>query len=76
MHVRARVPGAVRARWTGEHVAFTVDGSTRRLGALAAADGETIARAADLALTTRVPLVGVLASSGSDVHEGIAALHG
>ena len=75
MHVRARVPGAVRARWTGDHVSFAVDGSRRR-GALAQADGETIAAAADLARATRVPLVGVIASSGSDIHEGIAALHG
>jgi acetyl-CoA carboxylase carboxyltransferase component len=75
MHVRARVPGAVRARWTGQDVTFAVDGSRRR-GALAQADGETIAAAADLARTTRVPLVGVIASSGSDIHEGIASLHG
>src|SRR5687767_4948915 len=75
MHVRARVPGAVRTRWTGQHVSFTVDGSRRR-GALAHADGQTIAAAADLARATRVPLVGVIASSGSDIHEGIAALHG
>ena len=75
MHVRARVPGAVRARWTGDHVSFTVDGSRRR-GALRQSDGETIAAAAELALTTRTPLVGVIASSGSDIHDGIGALHG
>jgi acetyl-CoA carboxylase carboxyltransferase component len=45
-------------------------------GALTRADGETIAEAARGALGERLPLVMVLSSSGSEVTEGIDALHG
>jgi acetyl-CoA carboxylase carboxyltransferase component len=45
-------------------------------GALTQADGDTIAEAARTALAKRLPLVLVLSSSGSEVAEGIDALHG
>ena len=45
-------------------------------GALDATSGETLAEAARTALKYRLPLVAVLASSGADVHDGVAALHG
>jgi acetyl-CoA carboxylase carboxyltransferase component len=45
-------------------------------GALTRADGDTIAEAARVALEERLPLVVVLSSSGSEVSEGIDALHG
>ncbi len=45
-------------------------------GALTGADGATIAGAARMALDLRLPLVVVMSSSGSDVNDGIAALHG
>ena len=48
---------------------------TRR-GALGEADGEKLAEAAALAVKSRLPLVLVVASSGSDVTEGFGALHG
>jgi acetyl-CoA carboxylase carboxyltransferase component len=49
---------------------------TRRHGALSEADGETIAAAARMALDQRLPLALIVASSGADVHEGLAALAG
>ena len=77
--LRAGVPGAVSVR-TGELagrlvVIATVD-ATERSGALSPEDGETLATAARTALREGLPLVTYLASSGADVAEGIAALHG
>jgi acetyl-CoA carboxylase carboxyltransferase component len=75
----ARVPGAVRATAGGigdrERVTFRVDPS-HHAGALSEAAGRKIAASADLARKVRRPLVGVIASSGADVFEGVAALHG
>jgi acetyl-CoA carboxylase carboxyltransferase component len=48
----------------------------RRAGALAERDSLTLAGAAKLALGERLPLVAVVASSGADVAEGLASLHG
>jgi acetyl-CoA carboxylase carboxyltransferase component len=45
-------------------------------GALGLEDGETIRVAAASASALRVPIVIVLASSGADVSEGVASLHG
>ncbi len=56
-------------------VVIRVDPGTRR-GALGDADSATMAAAARLALDVRLPLVGVLSTSGADVHAGLAALHG
>jgi acetyl-CoA carboxylase carboxyltransferase component len=50
--------------------------STLRRGALSTEDGETIRMAAVSALTFGIPMVLVLASSGADVSEGVASLHG
>jgi len=55
-------------------VAQSISGHHR--GALTGADGATIAGAARMALDLRLPLVVVMSSSGSDVNDGIAALHG
>lgn len=79
--LRAGVPGPARAGLTrlpltGRRVvSVRVDDSVRS-GALAAADSETVARAAAAALSERLPLVVVLASSGADVLDGVAALDG
>ncbi len=77
--LRAATPGAVSARVDvlGERTVLRVDvdGGAHR-GALTAQDGETFAAAVHQALDARLPLVAVLASSGADVHAGIAALHG
>ena len=42
---------------------------------LTSSDGESLAVAAQMALEKRVPLVASIASSGSDVEEGVAAMH-
>src|SRR6185503_5781961 len=40
------------------------------------ADGHTFAAAARHAARAGLPLIGLIASSGADVHDGVAALHG
>ena len=50
--------------------------STLHRGALSIDDGETMRAAAASALTLRIPMVMVLASSGADVSDGVASLHG
>jgi acetyl-CoA carboxylase beta subunit len=47
-----------------------------RKGALSAADGATLAAAADHAIEAQRPLVVLIASSGADVTEGLAASAG
>ena len=56
-------------------VVITIDPTDRR-GALSSVDGQSIAIAAQTALAERIPLVGYIASSGADIVEGMAALHG
>jgi acetyl-CoA carboxylase carboxyltransferase component len=77
--LRARTPGAVSARVTtiGERavVMIDIDDDVRR-GALSAAASETLATAAVTARAERMPLVGYIGSSGADIVEGMAALHG
>ncbi|HET6964613.1 MAG TPA: carboxyl transferase domain-containing protein [Acidimicrobiales bacterium] len=81
LSLRAGVPGATHAgvtRLPGTErkvVLVSVDEGVRR-GALGAADSETVAEAAAMALAQRLPLVVVVASSGADIHEGVASLHG
>ena len=50
-------------------------GSMRR-GAITHADGVRLAEAADQARQLGIPFVFFVASSGADVHDGVAALHG
>ena len=50
--------------------------SALRRGALSLEDGVTIQDGANAALSLRIPLVLVVASSGADVSEGIESLHG
>lgn len=75
----AGVPGSVSAAIAevGRRtvVLVKIDPTTRR-GALDADAGATLALAAEAALDARLPLVGVVTSSGADVHAGVAALHG
>lgn len=54
---------------------FRVD-RTVRAGALSRYDGDALGRALELALEARIPVVGVVATSGADVHDGVDALHG
>jgi acetyl-CoA carboxylase carboxyltransferase component len=77
--IGAGVPGAVEVT-SGlvegrRRVMFRTD-PTHHAGAISEAGGRKIAAAADLALRLRTPLMGVISSSGADVHEGVAALHG
>jgi acetyl-CoA carboxylase carboxyltransferase component len=56
-------------------VTVRIDPAERR-GALTAQDSATLAEAARLALSQRIPLLVIMASSGADVFEGVASLHG
>jgi acetyl-CoA carboxylase carboxyltransferase component len=60
----------------GRTVVMAQSVSGHHRGALTGADGATIAAAARMALDLCLPLVVVMSSSGSDVSDGIGALHG
>jgi acetyl-CoA carboxylase carboxyltransferase component len=73
------VPGSVRS-WVRdlddrEVVWVEVDASDRK-GALTSGSSQVLELAATTALSKRLPLVGVLRSSGADIVEGFSALHG
>ncbi len=75
----AGVPGTVSAtvrELSGRRVVLVRIDPGRRRGALDAEAGATLAAAADVALDARLPLIGVVASSGADVNDGVPALHG
>lgn len=77
--VRGGTDGTVEVRVKqvgGRRVVHARTASDRRRGALAREDGESLARAADLARESRIPLLIELASSGADVSVGLDALHG
>jgi acetyl-CoA carboxylase carboxyltransferase component len=79
LRVRAKVPGAVAvelADLDGREVVLARCASSSRAGDLSELAGFNLAAAADHACQLRLPLVVIVASSGSDVTEGIAALHG
>ncbi len=83
VHLRAAVPGIVRAQVEpvatihGDRPVMRVRvGTTDRAAALTPRDGETIAAAARTALQQRLPVVIDIASTGADINEGLAALHG
>ncbi len=72
-------PGSLAAQITtvaGREVVLVEVSDERRRGALSEADGHTFAEAAEHALGAGLPLLGILSSSGADVHDGVAALHG
>lgn len=70
--------GAVRAElveFEGQLVGmFRLEGGKHR-GAIGPPEGETIQRLVRTAVDAGVPIVGVLATSGADVTEGVASLH-
>ena len=73
------VPGSVSAsidELGGRSVVLVRIDPGQRRGALDAEAGANLAAAAEAALDVRLPLVGVMASSGADVNDGIPALHG
>ncbi len=76
---RRLVPGTLRAEvgdLAGRPVVVARSEPGPHRGALAEADGLTLAAAADLALAEGLPLVLVLSTSGADIHGGVASLHG
>jgi acetyl-CoA carboxylase carboxyltransferase component len=76
---RAGVHGSVAATVEdvgGRRAVVCRSVASRRGGALGRDDGETLASAAEAALHQRLPLVVHLATSGSDVADGVDALHG
>ncbi|CAB4367800.1 unannotated protein [freshwater metagenome] len=80
VELQHNVPGAAAAnvvKLSNDRcvVWLTVDGTQHR-GALSAAASYVIATAADTARTKGIPLVIQMESSGADILEGIAALHG
>jgi len=80
LRLRGWVPGTTSARVarlpvTDRKVVLINVDRDQHQGALASSDSETIAAAAHHALTQRLPLVVVLASSGADVAEGVSSLH-
>ena len=81
VHLQRAVKGAAAAevRWLetiGRRVVWVdVDESVRR-GALSAEASGVIAHAADTAREKGLPLVMTIGSSGADIVEGVAALHG
>jgi acetyl-CoA carboxylase carboxyltransferase component len=77
--VAADHPGSLEAQLAtlaGRQVVLVEVSGGHRRGALSEADGHTFAAAAEHALHAGLPLLGVIASSGADVHDGVAALHG
>jgi acetyl-CoA carboxylase carboxyltransferase component len=77
--LRARVPGTIGVAMEdldGRQVVLARSVAGEHRGALDHASGETLQVAAETALRYRLPLVAVLASSGADVFDGVAALHG
>jgi len=76
---RHLVTGSVRAgieEMGGRPVMVVRSVSALRRGALSIDDGETMRVAAASALSFRIPIVLVLASSGADVSDGVASLNG
>jgi acetyl-CoA carboxylase carboxyltransferase component len=77
--MRAGVPGTVTVATEdlgGRQVVMARSQPGVHKGALDPRSGETLAHAAQTALRYRLPLVIVLNTSGAEVHDGVAALHG
>ena len=77
--LRAKVPGAVRAtvrHLDGRRVVWVDVDTVDRRGALSSASSSVIEAAARTAAAERLPFVCTMRSSGADIVEGFAALHG
>ena len=77
--LRSKVPGSVRAEvrdFDGRSVVWAEVDATDRKGALSSESSSMLEHAAHTARTKKLPLVGVLRSSGADIVEGFSALHG
>jgi acetyl-CoA carboxylase carboxyltransferase component len=67
---------SVVGRIGGRNVVICRSLGSMRRGAFTHADGVRLAEAADQARELGIPFVFFVASSGADVHEGVASLHG
>jgi acetyl-CoA carboxylase carboxyltransferase component len=79
IRLRRQVEGVLAADVVAlgdRRVVFVRTDASRNQGALTGADGETLVRAASVALAERLPLVGVITTSGADLTDGVAGLHG
>ena len=77
--IRVRVPGVVRGDVRvidGRPVAWVDVDATEHQGALSSASSSQIEAVARIAHAERMPFVVVMRSSGADIQEGFAALHG
>ncbi|MFV1989442.1 MAG: carboxyl transferase domain-containing protein, partial [Acidimicrobiales bacterium] len=77
--LRADNPGSLSAAvedLAGRRCVVVRSDASHARGALRPSDGELLADAARHAYDNRLPLIAIFASSGADVSEGIAALHG
>ena len=77
--IAADHPGSLAAEITtlnGRDVVLVEIASEERRGAITEADGHTFAAAVEHARRAGLPLLGLIASSGADVYNGVAALHG
>jgi acetyl-CoA carboxylase carboxyltransferase component len=77
--LRNKVPGTIRADLRdldGHDVVWVEVDASDRKGALTSESSSMLEHAARTALEGRVPLVCVMRSSGADIVEGFAALHG
>jgi acetyl-CoA carboxylase carboxyltransferase component len=80
-HVRLRnqVPGSIRAdvrELDDRSVVWVEVDASERKGALSSDSSSMLEHAARTALDARIPLVCIMRSSGADIVEGFAALHG
>lgn len=77
--IRARVPGIVDVdvrELDGRLVVWVDVDASEKQGALSSTSSSQIEAAAVMARTKGIPLVAVVRSSGADISEGLAALHG
>ncbi|MGE3327536.1 MAG: acyl-CoA carboxylase subunit beta [Acidimicrobiia bacterium] len=77
--LRARTPGAVTTEIVeldGRQVVLAVVDGADRKGALSSVASDKLADAARAARAGKLPFIGVIASSGADIVEGMSALHG
>jgi acetyl-CoA carboxylase carboxyltransferase component len=77
--IRAGADGAASAELRvidGRRVVWFRIAGGKHHGAIGAAGGATVERAVQLAGQLRVPLIGELDTSGAELSEGVAALHG
>ena len=77
--LNSRVPGVARTSvrdLDGRRVVWVEVSAETHRGALSSDSSRMIEAAARAAFDARIPLVAVMASSGADIREGFAALHG